>query len=253
VPRVQTRKRRGVQGLAILSILVGCAEIPQIHFVVAGDDAGAKPSAGDAANPGSSGGDGEDGGPPPESDGGVPPDTSAAPDGGSLRDGSILDSAPDAGAVDSSLTDAGDDGGGDAATILCGSTLVSNCAGCDAGILRCKTATADQCVSDCTACAPNRAPCVHCPTANALPRGVCVPVGADGELDSCNAVNLCACTTDTDCPAIENATQTCAVVDSGKTRCLTCGVPATAGLACVSPEGATGTCKITAGAMPSCN
>ena len=242
--------RRRVQGLVLFAVLAGCAQIPQITFQgnPNGRDGGTMSSppiqALDAGS-GETGTETVDATVTPPTDGGV-----AGPDA-SLRN----DAAPDdAGSeADSNPSDQpGDDGGEAGATILCGSTLVSSCAGCDAGFLRCKANKVDQCVSDCSACAGGRYACIHCPSAKALPRGTCLALGADGEIDACNEVNLCPCTEDTDCPSAPHAPQTCQVVDSGKMRCMTCGMPTTEGLACVAPEQDAGVCRIMSGAPPVC-
>lgn len=239
---------RTASGLVLLALLSGCAEIPDIAFVGNDSGSGGSMNTNPPINPSDSGSS-DDGGPPSDAgahDATVPTGDASGPiDAGSSTDASGSNPGEDAG------DDDGGDGGG--TTILCGSTLVANCGGCDAGILRCKSPKGDQCVSDCTQCSTGRYPCIHCPTAKATPRGVCVSVNTDGELNNCPATNLCACTTPSDCPAIEGAAQTCESSDGGKSRCLTCGAASTEGLACTSPDDGAGTCNVAAGMAPTCS
>ena len=143
-----------------------------------------------------------------------------------------------------------DDAGDAAATIKCGSTLVTNCAACQGSPLRCKKPGRDECVAECSSCAAGWLPCLHCPNPNAPPRGQCLPVNANGQI-ACARVNLCACNADTDCRAFSGEAQTCDVVGARK-GCLPCGAPTTADASCVSASGVAGVCQIAPGSAPRC-
>ena len=140
--------------------------------------------------------------------------------------------------------------GADAGPTMCGLTTVANCSQCPGAPLRCTNkGERAECVADCTSCEENWFPCIHCPSANAAPRGTCLPV-TDGEV-ACTAVNLCPCTTPASCPAIAGGAETCGLV-SGHLRCLTCGSPGTLDASCATDDGGMGICEIPRSSIPKC-
>jgi hypothetical protein len=229
---------KSLRSYAALVFVAGCAQLPSVTFTTAGDDAGSHvpPStAYDATIPST-----DSGGAVKGSDA-----------GGNMGEDSGEDTSEDAGFDSEVYIDPTDDGG-DAGPVMCGSTLVASCAQCSSAPLRCtKKGERDVCVADCSSCAENWFPCIHCGGAgDSSPRGTCVAVGANGQV-ACTSVNLCACTTAASCPVIEGGAETCDLV-SGKMRCLTCGSPSTNGASCETDDGGTGTCQIEAGSLPTC-
>ncbi len=232
--------------MVLLAALAACAPIPSLVFVGADSDGGARDAT--TSNPDDSGGTGGDDGGGGPTDGGTGGHDAAsdqatpAPDPPG-NDADVDDSgdSSDDGAVDQP----GDDGGDAAPTIKCGSALVADCVNCPGMPLRCRKGARDVCVADCTSCAANFLPCVHCATPTSPPHGSCVPIQANGQI-VCTRQNLCACTADTDCLTVAGAAETCAVEAGKKVGCLTCGAPTSGGLACVS-EGGAGVCEILRG------
>lgn len=216
---MNVRLRKALRSLALFALVAGCAPIPAFTFAPE-IDSGTSSLPPDATVPGSDAGGTEEAG------------------GGAGGDSSPMDYA-------------GDDAGDSASTVKCGSTLVANCAACAGSPLRCKKGTRDECVAECSACAPGWFPCLHCPNPTAAPRGQCLPVGANGQV-ACARGNLCPCTVETDCPAMSGSAQTCDL-EGARKGCLPCGAPTTAGAACVSASGVVGVCQIEAGAAPRCD
>ena len=251
--------KKRVGALLLAMFVAACASIPNINFEDGGSSATSSPPITDASF-------GSDDAGASHADGGSvgnPSPDAATPDGGVARDasssdaGARTDAAPpgdDAGEDSGPPDQDGDDAGEAGATILCGTTLVTNCAGCADGPLRCKRNGADRCVDDCTTCAANWYPCLHCPTNKALPRGACLPLTPAGEIQNCDPTNtnFCPCMADTDCTAVPGAAQVCTAGDGGKSHCLACGTASTDGLACVTSAKVPGTCAIAADASPTC-
>jgi hypothetical protein len=181
---------------------------------------------------------------------GLPDVTFAGDDASDGRDATVHDDASvDAAGSDGSADDASEDAGTpvddeDAAMpeggIACGDGSVSGCQLCPGAPLRCKKGAADECVADCTSCAPTWLPCWHCP-GNGVPRGSCLAVGNDGQL-ACATGNACGCDAATDCPGSGGGAQVCLVDASAKGGlCATCGQASTNGDPCTD-NGSVGTC-----------
>jgi hypothetical protein len=202
-----------LRSLALLIVIGACAPLPALTFVSGTDDAGTPPPPNDATILANDAAGGEDAG-------------------------------------EDSLSVDTEDSGDAGATIECGSAMVTSCVECPGSPLRCKKGTRDQCVADCTACAANWFPCVHCATPDAAPYGSCIAVRPDGEI-ACTIGNLCGCNTAADCPQISGAAETCDLV-GGHMRCLTCGSPSTSDASCASAGGGGGVCQIADGAAPKC-
>jgi hypothetical protein len=211
-----TRRWRllGFGGLAAAGVLVAagllgaCKSLPNVSF--AGDDAS----------------DGRDATVHDEADGATSADGASA--------------SPDDASEDAGLPVDDEDGAMPEAGIACGDASVSGCQQCPGAPLRCKKGSADECVADCTSCSATWLPCWHCPGGGA-PRGVCLAVGANGEL-ACGAGSACGCDAAADCPGSGGGAQVCLVDASAKGgRCATCGQASTNGDPCMDNGGA-GTC-----------
>jgi hypothetical protein len=216
------RHRKALEALAVVVVMVGCAPFPDLTF--ASSDAG-----------GSS---------PPDATLSDVDSAAGADDGGADPDSAPMDI----------VDDASDDAPNAVATIRCRTGTVSTCAKCNGLRLRCKNGPRDECVSDCSTCETVGTywfPCLHCPTAGAIPRGQCLPVGKNGQV-ACAEKQLCSCTADTNCTTVPNSAATCDVL-SGANVCLPCGAPGTDGAACVSASGVAGLCHIKAGLPPQCD
>ena len=249
------KRRRWAYGLALFTLIAGgCAQLPTLTFngdaADSGTDSGPRPPGTDASIPDLDSGvdsslqvDSSLG----EGDAGAGGDASAPP-----QDATTSDDAADA-TEDGPTDQPGDEG--DAETIKCGDAMVSNCANCAEGPLRCKAGPADFCVADCNACEIGWLPCLHCPGAGNKPRGTCLPVNTTTGVISCTVGTLCACDAATDCPQIPGAAQTCDLAGGAKKRgCLPCGGAATtSNLSCVSwPSGEAGVCQISPDTEPTC-
>jgi hypothetical protein len=240
---VNAGRRKTRRILVLLAAVAACAPIPTINFVVDGDG-GTSPDATTTSHDDAGGTNG--------GDGGGAQDTAAPPPPDSGSDAASDDAATfDDGGNDDATDQPSDDAGDAAPTIKCGTTLVNTCADCAGLPLLCKKAGRNDCVSDCTQCASNFLPCLHCATPDAAPHGTCVQINGSGQI-ACARTNLCGCAVDTDCMPVDGSAQTCDLQGAKRVGCLTCGGPTTGGLACVSASGVQGTCQLADATAPVC-